>query len=183
MKPSVKKKNVELLAHAKLFPAAILSVNSTLSFLTIGLTICCLATRASAIFANFGAKKTNSTLWGLVTNLKMMMFTGVLNFAVLQSAPHNEDLTIPGALVVKGQVCCSDAPFHLLEFKEFVLVLLTCVYLLVLFLFPGTLVSSIMVPPACSSQDFVNGSDSHTFLFAIAVHCGLSRIARCDPNI
>ena len=41
--------NVELLAQAKLFPAAILCVISTLLFFTIGLTICRVATRASAI--------------------------------------------------------------------------------------------------------------------------------------
>ena len=41
--------NVELLAQAKLFPAAILNVISTLPFFTIGLTICRLATRTSAI--------------------------------------------------------------------------------------------------------------------------------------
>ena len=59
-------------------------MNSILSFLTICLTICHLATRASAIFANFGPKKTNSTMLGLVTSLKMMMVVGVLNFAVPQ---------------------------------------------------------------------------------------------------
>ena len=59
-------------------------MNSTLSFLTICLTICRLATRASAIFANFGPKKSNSTMLGLVTSLKMMMVVGVLNFAVPQ---------------------------------------------------------------------------------------------------
>ena len=147
--------NLELLAHAKLIPAAILTVNSTLSFFTIGLTICRLATRASAIFANFGPKKTNSTMLGLVTNLKMMMVVGVLNFAVPQRAPPNEDSTIPGTLVAKGQVSCFDASCHFPECKELVLVLLTFVDLPVLFLLPGTLVSSTMVPPACSSQDFV----------------------------
>ena len=49
--------NVELLAYAKLFPAAILSVNSTSSFFTICLTICRLATRAIAISANFWSQE------------------------------------------------------------------------------------------------------------------------------
>ena len=167
-------KTVELLAYAKLFPAAILSVNSTLSFFTIGLTICRLATCASAICANFGSMKTKSTMLGLVTNLKMMMVA-----CVLQLSPPNEDSTIPRTLVVKGQLSCFDASFHLLECKELVLVLLTFVDLPVLFLLPGTLVSSTMVPPACSSQDFAG---SHTSLSVIAAHCGLCRTERCDPS-
>ena len=49
--------NLELLAHSKLFPAAILSVNLTLSFFTIGLTFCRLVTRASAIFAKLWSQE------------------------------------------------------------------------------------------------------------------------------
>ena len=47
------------------------------------------STRAIAIFANFGPKKTNSTMLGLVTSLQMIMVVGVLNLTVLQSAPPN----------------------------------------------------------------------------------------------
>ena len=139
-------------------------MNSTLSFCTICLTICRLATRASAIFANFGPKKTNSTMLGLVTSLKMMMVVGVLNFAVPQIVPPNEYLTIPGTPVVNGQVCCFDASCDLLEYKELVLVLLTFVDLPIPFSLPSTLVFSMMVLPVCSSQDFANESDSHICL-------------------
>ena len=62
--------NVELLAHAKVFPAAILSVNSTFSFFIIILTICRRSKRASANFANFGPKKTNSTMLGFRDQLE-----------------------------------------------------------------------------------------------------------------
>ena len=91
------------------------------------------------------------------------MVVGVLNFAVQQIVPLNSYSTIPGALVVKGQVCSVDASCHLLGFQELVLVLLTCV---------GLTVFAIMVLPACFRQDFVNEADSHIFLSAIAVHCG-----------
>ena len=134
------------------------------------------------MFANFGPKKTNSTMLGSVTSLKMMMVVGVLNFAAPQNVPPNEDSTIPGTLEAKDRACCSRASFHSLECTELVLVLLTFVDLPVLFLLPGTQVSSIMAPPACSSQDFVNESDSYAILSAIAVQCGLCRTARCDPN-
>ena len=39
-------------------------------------------------------------------------------------------------------------------------------------LFAETRVASTKVPPACSSQDFANESDSHTFLFATRVRRG-----------
>ena len=98
-----------------------------ISFFTICLTICRLANCASTISANFDSKKTNSTILGLVTRLKMMIFVGVLNFAVLQIVPPNEYSTIPGTFVVKGHVCCVDPSCHLLEYREHVLVFLTCV--------------------------------------------------------
>ena len=48
------------------------------------------------------------------------MVVGILNFAILQSAPPNEDLTIRGTHVVKAQVYCFDASCDLLECKELV---------------------------------------------------------------
>ena len=57
------------------------------SYFTIVLTICRLATCAGAIFANLESMKTNYTMLGLVTSLKMMMVVDVLNFAVLQIVP------------------------------------------------------------------------------------------------
>ena len=82
------------------------------------LTICCLAARASPICANFGPKNTNSTLLGLVPSLKMMMFCWCSEFAVPESAQPNENLTIPGTFVVKGQVYWFDDSCHLLECKK-----------------------------------------------------------------
>ena len=71
-----------------------------------------------------------------------MAVVGVLNFAVLQGAPPNEDSTIPGTFVAKDRAHCSDAFFCLLECEELVFVLLTFQYLPVLFLLPGTVVWS-----------------------------------------
>ena len=83
-----------------------------------------------------------------------MMVVGVLNVAGPQSAQPNENSTILGSLEVKGQVYWFDDSCHLLECQKIALVLLTFVDLPVLFLLPRTLVSSSMVPTACSSQDF-----------------------------
>ena len=49
------------------------TMSSMLSYFTIVLTVCRLATRASEIFANFESMKTSSTMLGLVTSLKMMV--------------------------------------------------------------------------------------------------------------
>ena len=141
-----------------------------LSHFTIALAICRLATCAGAICANFESMKTNSTMLGLVTSLKMMMVVGVLNFAVLQIVPPNSYSTIPGTLVVKGQFCSVGASCQLLEHKELVLVFLTCVDLTIPFSLPSTLVFAIMVLPAYFLQHFVNEASSHIFLSAVAVH-------------
>ena len=135
-----------------------------LSYFTIGLTICRLATCAGAISANFQSMKTNSTTLGSETSLKMMMVVGVLNFAVLQIVPPNSYPTIPGTPVAKGQVCSVGASCHSLEYKELVFIFLTWVDLTIPFSFPGTLVFAIMVLPACFRQDFVNEAGSHIFL-------------------
>ena len=85
------------------------NASSMSSYFTIVLSICRLATCAGAISANLESMKTNSTMLGLVTSLKMMMVVDVLNFAVLQIIPTNAYSTIPGTLVVRGQFCSVDA--------------------------------------------------------------------------
>ena len=85
------------------------NASSMLSHFTILLTICRIATCAGAISANFESMKTNSTMLGLVTSLKMMMVVGVL---VLQIVLPNSCSTIPGTLVVKCQFCSANASCH-----------------------------------------------------------------------
>ena len=93
-------------------PSCYKNVNSMLSYFTVGLSICCLATRAGAFSANFETMKTNFTMLGLVTSLKMMMVVGVLIFAVLQIVPPNSYSTIPSTLVVKGLFVSTSRPQH-----------------------------------------------------------------------
>ena len=90
------------------------NVSSMLSHFTIVLSICRLATCAGSISANFESMKTNSTMLGLVTGLKMMMVAvaGSLNFAVLQIVSTNSYSIIPGTLAVKGQFCSANASCH-----------------------------------------------------------------------
>ena len=96
--------NVDLVVCACCFQLQSENVSSTLSYFTIVLPICRLATRAGPISANFESMKTTSTMLGLVTSLKMMMMVvGVLNFAALQIVSSNSYSTIPGTLVMKGQ--------------------------------------------------------------------------------
>ena len=85
-----------------------LSVSSMLSYFTIGLTICRLAS-CVPFLPTFESMKTNSTMLGLVTSLKVMMVVGVLNYSVLQIVPPMSYSTIPGTLVAKGQLCSVDA--------------------------------------------------------------------------
>ena len=90
---------------------------------------------------------------GLVTSPKMtMIVVGVLIFAVPQSAPPNENLTIPSILVL------SDEFWYPLQCRE-LLVPLLFEDLRELFLLLCTQVAPIMVPLACSSQDFADESD------------------------
>ena len=97
-----------------------------------------------------------STILGLVTSLKMMMVVDVQ-----QIVPSNEYLIIPSTPGMKGQVCCVDASCHLLDFDDLVL---SFVELSMPLSLPGTLVFATMVLSACSSQDLVIETDSHTFL-------------------
>ena len=94
------------------------NVSSMLSYFTIVLAMCRLATCAGAISANSESMKTNSTMLDLVTTLKMIMVVGVL---VLQIVLPNSYSTIPGTLRVKGQCCSANASCHLLESQELVL--------------------------------------------------------------
>ena len=89
-------------------PEAILSVVLSFVVLTFCPTILCPATHRSAILANLGSKVTNSTMFGLVTSLKMMMVLGVLSFAVPQSTPPSENSAIRRIFGVQDPVCCFD---------------------------------------------------------------------------
>ena len=145
-----------------------------LSYFTIGLTICRLATCAGAISANFQSMKTNSTTLGSETSLKMMMVVGVLNFAVLQIVPPNSYPTIPGTLAVKGQVCSVDASCHSLEYSG------TCVYLFDLGRFDNSFFVSRYPGlchngPACLFSSRLRKWSRFTYL-------SLFRSARCGPS-
>ena len=87
----------------------------------IVLTICRLATCAGAISANSESMKTNSTMLGLVTSLKMMMVVDVLLQIVLPISYS----TIPSTLAVK-KLLLFCRRFHLLGYEELVLLFLTC---------------------------------------------------------
>ena len=131
-----------------------------------------------AISSNFDSMKTNSTMLGMVNCVKIMMVVGVLNCAVLQSTPPNEDSTIPGTLVVKGQVLTLLVTSGK---RSTCICLLTCVDL-PFFRFM-LLVFAMMFLPACSRQHYVSDKDSKIFLSAMMARCSLCRSKRCGPSI
>ena len=83
-------------------------------------------------------------------------------FAFPQSPLSSEKLTIPSILALQDQVCCSDELWDPLQCRK-LLILVLFEVLRELFFLPKTQVAPRMVPLACSSQDFADGSDLQSF--------------------